>query len=256
MRRRNLIVLGGAAVIGAGATAWWKRNEVARWALTRTDNQDVRLSDAPDLDQANCLLTPEQTEGPFFIRAPVRADIREDRAGLPLLLRVQVVEADGCTPVPDAVVEIWHCDAAGRYSGYPEHLSRRPLDTLLFVRGAEAQVPPTNEKTYLRGAQVSDARGLLAFQTIFPGWYEPRVTHIHVKVFRQGRSYLTTQLYFPDEFVRDLYSTHADYVAHGTSPYHHGNDAVLGQYPDGTGLLIRPRRAAGGLEASARLGLG
>ena len=42
---------------------------------------------------------PEQTEGPFLIQSPIRSDIREDRSGLPLSLRLQVVEADGCQPV-------------------------------------------------------------------------------------------------------------------------------------------------------------
>ena len=148
-----------------------------------------------------CLLTAEQDEGPFFLRGPVRSDIREDRAGLPLTLRVQVVRADTCQPVPDAVVEVWHCDAAGAYSGYRADLARKPVDTMLFLFGGgegglDTHLEPTHPGTFLRGAQATGRNGAVEFRTIFPGWYEPRVPHVHAKVFVDGTSYLTTQLYF------------------------------------------------------------
>lgn len=254
MRRRRLIQA-GAALLGLGSIAWWQRNELTRWALTQRRNAEALLTASPELDEDACLLTPEQIEGPFFVRSPVRSDIREDRSGLPLDLRMQLVSADGCEPIEGAVVEVWHCDAAGRYSGYPEHLSRRPLDSLLFLDGPDAHVEPFNNYTYLRGAQTTDAHGRVGFQTIFPGWYEPRVTHIHVKVFLSEKSLLTTQLYFPDELVRDIYSSHADYLAHRISPYSLGNDMVLGRNPEGSGLLIRVEREEDRLVGSVKLGV-
>ena len=60
------------------------------------------------------------TEGPYYLDgALVRKDITEGKSGVPLTLRLTVVDAtDGCTPVKGAAVEIWHCDAWGYYSGY------------------------------------------------------------------------------------------------------------------------------------------
>ena len=221
MKRRHLLTA-AAGVLGAAGLAAWQRNELTRWLLTRRSNDTITFSS----ETATCRLLPEQTEGPFFIGAPLRSDIREDRSGLPLTLDLQVVQADGCTPVAGAMVEIWHCDAAGRYSGYREDLTRHPFDTMVSIGPGAERVPPANEKRYLRGAQTSDDEGMVRFQTIFPGWYEPRATHIHIKVFEQQQSYLTTQLYFPEELVQEIYRTHPDYAPHGACPYNHGNDLV------------------------------
>ncbi len=255
MKRRNLLISSGV-VAGTAGLAWWQRNALARSIITSRKNEGVEVAAAPTLDDM-CILTPEQVEGPFFIKAPVRSDVREDRSGLSLELNMQVVKANTCQPVKGAIVEIWHCDAAGRYSGYPEHLSRKPADTMLFLGPGDPNenVPAVNGKTYLRGAQASDADGMLSFSTIVPGWYEPRVPHIHIKVFIGERSYLTTQLYFTDEFLNDIYTRHPDYVPHGTSPYHYNNDLVLGGNPNGNGLLLKPEKKGEGFDASFKLGI-
>src|SRR5687768_1891009 len=63
---------------------------------------------------AACTLTPEQTEGPYYVDVDaIRSDIREDRQGARLRLAMRVQDAEGCTPLPNALVEIWHCDAGG-----------------------------------------------------------------------------------------------------------------------------------------------
>ena len=165
------------------------------------------------------------------------------------------MRGDGCTPLEGALVEAWHCDAAGRYSGYREDLTRHPFDTMLAIGPAQIRVPPANAKRYLRGAQTSDAQGMLRFQTIFPGWYEPRAPHIHIKVFEGGQSYLTTQLYFPEDMVQEIYASHPDYAPHGACPYNHGNDIVLAEAMAGEGLMLRPTPTASGLAASCRLAL-
>ena len=135
-----------------------------------------------------CTLTPEQTEGPFYLDVDaIRSDIREDRPGTPLRLLVRVQDADGCSPVPNAVVEIWHCDAGGVYSG---------------VQGDSAR--------FLRGAQVTDADGIARFTTVYPGWYRGRTVHVHAKVHLDAASELTTQLYFDDAITS---------AAHADAPY-------------------------------------
>src|SRR5690349_5544142 len=64
------------------------------------------------------MLSPEQTQGPFYVSgAPVRADVTEGRPGVPLRLKIRVRDARTCRPIDRATVEIWHTDAAGRYSG-------------------------------------------------------------------------------------------------------------------------------------------
>ena len=218
LRRKLLWAFGGLA--GLGAVTWWQRNNIARSLITRPRNQEVVLEASPEIDDELCILTPEQGEGPYFVPSAERVDIREDRNGLPLNLNIQVVKSDGCSPVTGARVEIWHCDAAGRYSGYPEELARKPFDSMMFLSGQpRTQAATVNEKTYLRGAQITDASGAVRFDTIVPGWYDLRAPHIHLKVIADGQSYLTTQLYFDDDLINGIYSTHSDYVDHGTTPY-------------------------------------
>lgn len=233
---------------------WLGRNTLTREFLLLRENPDVQLSPAPDRTPA-CILTAEQIEGPFFLRAPVRSDIREDRQGLPLNLRLQIVQADSCTPLSDAVVEIWHCDAAGNYSAYPEHLSRSPFDTLAYLGQTTGHAQPVNEKRYLRGALHTDADGIVEFNTILPGWYEPRMPHIHVKVFRAEKAYLTTQLYFPAALTEQVYATHPAYRPHGLSPYNASNDVVVGENPLLPGLLLDPAVVDERARAEAVLGL-
>jgi protocatechuate 3,4-dioxygenase beta subunit len=64
------------------------------------------------------LITPEQTEGPFYIeRQMIRADVTEGKPGVPLQLELRVVDKNG-EPVRKAAIDIWHCDAEGKYSGF------------------------------------------------------------------------------------------------------------------------------------------
>jgi protocatechuate 3,4-dioxygenase beta subunit len=139
-----------------------------------------------------CVLTPAQTEGPYFVDERLnRTDIRVDPADgsirpgalLTLQLRVSSVDGGRCTPVPGAMVDVWHCDAAGVYSD----ADNRSFGT----RGSK----------FLRGYQVSDANGRVRFTTIYPGAYPGRAVHIHFKVrtTTSGRTAdFTSQLYFDD----------------------------------------------------------
>ena len=123
-----------------------------------------------------CVLAPEQTEGPYYIDdAVVRRNVTDGKAGVPLTLRLTLVDASTCKPVGSAAVEIWHCDAAGAYSG---------------VQGDSGM--------FLRGVQRTDAKGLAIFRTIYPGWYPGRTVHIHAMVHIGGNVVHTGQLYFPD----------------------------------------------------------
>lgn len=157
MRRREMVALSAGGLASAFLYACGvDRNEAAR-----STAEGVRTR--PD-----CVLTPEQEEGPFYIDlAQVRRDIVEDRPGVPLALAPTVVDSNTCKPIRDAAVDVWHCDALGVYSGEPSEGSRG--------------------KAYLRGIQLTDENGLVEFATIYPGQYPGRTTHIHVKVHIGGR---------------------------------------------------------------------
>lgn len=148
-----------------------------------------------------CVLTPEQTEGPYFSDLRLnRSDIRSDPAdgsakpGVPLALTLHTYAASpkGCTPIVGAVVDIWHCDASGVYSD--------AQDATFDTRG----------KKFLRGYQVSDADGVVQFLTIYPGWYPGRAVHIHFKVRMETSSQrhveVTSQLYFPDLLTDEIHA--------------------------------------------------
>ena len=181
-------------------------------------------------DQAGtCRVTPEEMEGPYWFDVDsVRRDIREDREGTPLRLGLRVQDA-ACAPISDAVVEIWHCDALGSYSGFESaSASANAPQNLRGAAGAGTQAGPggtggggaggggaarTDDETYLRGAQVTDANGVVEFLTVYPGWYTGRAVHVHLKVHLGGTTALTSQLYFPDD-VNDRAHAMAPYAAH------------------------------------------
>ncbi|MCI0535866.1 MAG: hypothetical protein L0Z50_11635 [Verrucomicrobiales bacterium] len=187
-----------------------------------------------------CVPASQQLEGPFFVTAPRRRDIKEDRIGKALNLKFQVVRMPDCKPIENAVVEIWHCDAEGAYSGYPEEIGHDLWKGLLFLGGSGGDhVNPTNEKRFLRGAQVTDANGHVEFETIFPGWYEPRAPHIHVKIIADQRNCLTSVFYFEPAFCDRVYLQLSSYK-YGRSPFYPENDIVIKDHPEALGLLLKP----------------
>jgi protocatechuate 3,4-dioxygenase beta subunit len=145
-----------------------------------------------------CRVWAEQDEGPYHLDAqPERRDIVEDCEGVPLQLGIRLAGNDG-TPVQDATVEIWQCDALGRYSGFPP-----PNDSVAVTASSAPRGEYLPDRSFLRGRQRSDAAGMVEFHTIHPGWYPGRTVHIHVMV-HVGDTTLTSQLYFPDDLNADV----------------------------------------------------
>lgn len=255
--RRSLMTVAAGLVATAGL-AYWQRNALVRALLTRRDNGKSPTL-APQADAASCELFPEQTAGPYYISSPVRSDIREDRSGLPLELEIELVELPTCTPIADATVEIWHCDASGGYSGHGNELARSAFDLMGTVPRSEdgfGTIPPSEPSRYLRGALRSGVDGKVRFQSVFPGWYEPRACHIHVKVTKDEQSFLTTQLYFADELCSEIYGSHPDYVPHGLCPYNLRNDLVLRDLEAGSGVVLAAEKLKDRVTASVRAGVG
>jgi protocatechuate 3,4-dioxygenase beta subunit len=149
---------------------------------------------APDAQAATpkLPLTAATTEGPYYFDAlKVRSDITEGLEGVPLQVRFAVLDVHG-QPLPGLRVDIWHCDAQGRYSGYAGQGDDRGLS----MQG----------KTFLRGSQPTAHDGTAMFSTIYPGWYAGRTTHIHFKVINGTRAVLTSQFFLPDALSEFLYT--------------------------------------------------
>ena len=128
-----------------------------------------------------------------------------------MVVALRVVEAGSCAPIGGAMVDIWHTDAYGRYSGF---------------RGQGSDGADRTGETFLRGTQVTDADGWVEFETIYPGWYPGRTAHIHFRAYTEEGSLVASQLYFPDE-VTDVVYSGEPYSLPGGRGTRNGNDGVL-----------------------------
>lgn len=181
-----------------------------------------------------CTLFPQAVEGPFYFDPDlVRADITQNRPGLPLRLKLRVIAAGPCKPIANARVDVWHADATGFYSGYAGQGTNRDIST--------------KGETYLRGTQITDADGFVTFQTIYPGWYPGRTPHIHVKVFLDDNTLVTGQMYFPDDVSAKVYATNAPYADRPKADTTNANDFIFktGQREGGGIVLAMSQEDAG-----------
>lgn len=163
-----------------------------------------------------CQITPEETAGPYPDKIGMlqdskyfRSDITEGKPGVPLTLTLTISNTNGgCAPLANANVEIWHCDAGGDYSEY-----------------TQPGYDGTGE-TFLRGVQTTDANGQVIFKTIYPGWYQGRVTHVHFQVYVSGKAVKTSQIAFDEAVTSGVYDT-TQYASHGQSPMTNAQDMVF-----------------------------
>ena len=227
-RRTALLRLGGIATsLGAGALG-------AR-----------ELLDAPDAEAAgggplavssglvSCVLAPEMTEGPYYVEGDkVRRNITEGKAGVPLTLRLTVLNVSTCKPIKSAAADIWHCDAGGVYS--------------------ETSVQGTESLTFLRGIQRTDKNGLAIFKSIYPGWYSGRTVHIHVKVYLGGRTVHTGQLFFPDALTDAVY-TRSPYSQRPSRDVRNASDSIFRN--GGSRSLLRLKKDGSGYVGSISMGV-
>lgn len=147
--------------------------------------------------------TTQQHIGPYYFRpAHVRRDLREDQTGITLDLRLRLQSSEDGLPIPGCEVDIWSCNAHGRYSGFeyidpdysPGVTGEKDGDS--FIRKGDSQ--------WLRGKQISDDKGELSFLTVFPSWYFSRDIHIHIMVKKSDGPRLITQLYFAPSLVEQI----------------------------------------------------
>ncbi len=180
-----------------------------------------------------CLLQKEVTEGPFYIDPKLlRSDITEGKSGLPMQLRLQVVTAD-CVPVVGARVDVWHCDASGVYSGVQN-----------MGDGGD-----TAGQTFLRGTQLTDNAGIVTFQTVFPGWYRGRTTHVHYRVFLDAQTVLTSQIFFDETVNAEISAEHRAYDRQVP------RDMLNADAGDGAYARVKMTEPDGAMEAALVVGI-
>jgi protocatechuate 3,4-dioxygenase beta subunit len=208
-RRGALARLGGFAAAALGAGLWKPE-----------DDAEGAGPSAVATGAVSCVLTPEQTEGPYYLpNEKVRRIITEGRPGTPLTLRAKVVNASNCKPIKGAAVDIWHADALGVYSG---------------VQGSSG--------TFMRGIQKTDAKGFAVFRTVYPGWYMGRTVHIHVKVHIGGNVVHAGQLYFPDTVTDTVYAK-SPYSSRPGRDVRNADDAIFRNGGSRSMLGLRKNRA-------------
>lgn len=175
------------------------------WATGGTKTMTGNYPDPFEMGMAGaaCTIYPSQTLGPCYAQGPeVRSDISDGLDGLPMRLSLKLVKTDGCTPISNATIDIWHSGSQGIYSAYATGTICNP-GTMNVMKDM-----------FCRGVQTTDENGRVDFDTVFPGWYTGRTIHIHFTVREGGREYVTSQLYFKDA-VSDEILAQGLYAARG-----------------------------------------
>ena len=214
----KLLGLGSAAFLAACAAPEGTSTLVPTSAPTLASSTQAPAGTDTALD---CVVRPEMTIGPYFVDEQLnRSNIRSEPSdnsvseGLPLTLAIGVFDVanNSCTPITDAQVDVWHCDAQGVYSG----VSDQGFDT--------------TGKKFLRGYQVTDSTGKAQFLTIYPGWYSGRAVHIHFTIRTKatdGSDYQFTSQFFFDDTLTDQVHAQEPYSSKGQRDTRNSNDNIF-----------------------------
>jgi protocatechuate 3,4-dioxygenase beta subunit len=226
--RRTVLAAGAAAAAGIGAG---KLGAMA---------QDSTSTPSSGTAANACVLTPELTEGPYFLDGDlIRQDITDARPGAPLKLQITVNDSTTCAPLANAAVDIWHCDARGYYSGVSSNNPGPDGDATEAEEAADAR--------FLRGIQLTDESGMAKFHTIYPGWYMGRTVHIHMKVsedgeagktYDGGHTSHTGQLFFDDATSHQVFSLEPYAGRPDEQRTTNTADNILGGHTDEPGFLL------------------
>lgn len=225
--RRDAVRLMGLTGI-AGLTGCGAGGMLSSSASSSSSSSSTGVPTTSGSTATSCNKGLSKTEGPYWVdgdaNTPKRSDIRPDTKGtvvqtgyngvnLALSFAVYSYAAAGCTPLQNARVDIWHASAAGKYS--------------------DIASDGTSDDNYLRGYQLSDASGLVSFQTIYPGWYSGRTPHIHLRVRTYDSSgnvatNSTTQVFFNDTLSDSIYSGSSYYSRSGSRDTYNSSDNIYG----------------------------
>ncbi len=191
-----------------------------------------------------CALHCSAILGPCHVASPLRHDVSEGSDGLPVRLALRVV--DGlCQPLPNAIVEIWHTDTRGIYSG---------LAGSICNDEAEDQAAD-----YFRGYLRTDAAGRVDFDTVFPGWYSGRAIHIHFRIMvgpydgdDGAPTVLTSQLFFADDLVSSIFAGEPVYADHGQPDKWLTTDGVTNDLADPSPYVLEVSQMTDGAMMAAK----
>jgi protocatechuate 3,4-dioxygenase beta subunit len=134
----------------------------------------------------------------------VRQDIRRSFGGSTTRalgqkfdFKLRLVDTADLTPLTGLAVYAWHCNRDGEYSMYGAGITG---------------------ENYLRGVQVTNAKGVVRFRSIYPACYSGRWPHIHFEVYRNvseatggGTPLVTSQVALPRTTSMHVYSKVAGY---------------------------------------------
>jgi protocatechuate 3,4-dioxygenase beta subunit len=158
--------------------------------------------------------------------------------GIPMRLALRILD-EACAPIPNAIVEIWHTNQLGIYSGNINTMCNSAAEDRAAM--------------YFRGYQRTDANGRVDFNTCFPGWYRGRAVHIHLRVMTgeynaadNAAASVITQLVFSDDLVREVFSQVPLYAAHGQPDTTNATDNVVGGIADRAPYIADVQRLPNG----------
>lgn len=198
----------------------------------------------------SCKIITRDVRGPFDVKQYVeRSDLFTGQSGVPLTLNFRVINAMTCAPLPNARVFIWHANAEGWYSGVENEV----LNADGTSSGRKIDL---REEHFHRGVQTTNEEGMVRFVTAFPGWYFPRATHLHLKIYPPDfGEEAVTQLYFPTAVCDEVYASDA-YKARGPNPNRTqpGDESPIFSF-DADDLWLNITRNGDGYEASHELGV-
>ena len=227
-----------------------------------------------EANQHQCVLSPFNTEGPFYLPDDhERSDITDSQEGIILDLTINVVNSNDCNPLENMYVHLWHTNATGKYSGVnnggppppppsgqgrqggqqgnddrrpPGHGSPRPYGGEKHP-GEGGRPTPVSDERFLRGYQVTDSNGQVKFRTIIPGWYNGRCLHMHIEVYPKNSTerediLYVGQIFFKSELPNELkligpYSSNTQRITLNENDgifRNHGDETILNLVSQGS----------------------
>jgi protocatechuate 3,4-dioxygenase beta subunit len=232
VQRRRVLIGGGTVALAGGLAAAGLASADTPATTTGTSTTTVTTDASASATSSVCTLTAEVTEGPYSLDgALIREDIRESKEGVEVQYTFTVVDQDNdCAPLADALVELWHCDALGEYSGFVGKNGHTEDD----------------DGTFLRGGVLTDSNGEAALISIWPGHYVSRAVHVHMRVhtdvtladgtYTGGTLVHTGQLFFDADLNEEVQAS-SPYSDNTTAETALADDTVYDDGGAASGLL-------------------